>query len=88
MLYSTVSICPSPDSKSWYVVFSDLEGEREESEGTVSALGFYHYPRTVGKKEAFQILKDKMMQRHMERIQELQQSLAELERLEVNEGES
>lgn len=82
MLYSTVSIYPNQILKSWSVVFSDLDGDRKESEGIASALGFYHYPRDISKKEAFQTLKDKMVQRHRERIRELQESLIKLESLE------
>lgn len=79
MYYSTVEIRPNLNKLGWGVSYSDMPYDREEGQGTMSGLGFYHYPRDMGQQAAFDSLKAYMVQRHKDEIAKLQKSLELLE---------
>jgi len=79
MKYSTVEIRPSRIKKNaWEVNFSDLDGDRVNEGHYPHGLGFYHYPRRIGKEKAFDTLRVFLMQKHEEEINNLTKSLAKL----------
>ena len=83
MKFSTVEIRPHLDKNDmWGVRFSDLPGDRIDEGLGPSGLGFYHYPRRLGKKKAFEILRSHLVAKHEEKINELTRSLEKLKELE------
>jgi hypothetical protein len=83
MKYSTVQISPdSANSGVWRVTFADLPHEREAGEGCPNSLGFFHYPRKLGKKAAFDKLKTTMISRHKEEIGRLTRSMKSLQKVQ------
>ena len=86
MKFSTVEIRPSNlTDPEWEVRFVDLPHERVNEGIGPSGLGFYHYPRKMGKKKAFEILKKHLVEEHEKRIVSLAKSLAKLEALGFSE---
>lgn len=79
MYYSTVEIRPSINKLDWEVFYYDMPYDREAGQGSMSGLGFYHYPRKMGQQAAFDALKVYMIQRHKDEIAKLQKSLELLE---------
>ncbi len=87
MLYSIVHIKPSEYKKiGWEVKFENLKGDRVDEDSKPNGLGFFHYPRRkMLKKEAFQILKDYLVERHIKEIAALSKSLEALNKLKCPE---
>lgn len=83
MLYSTVEI--KPRDNEWYVCFSDLEGQRHDEGHRPHPLGFYHYPKRMGKKKAFEALKKQLISQHTKKISQFTESLEKLVALEMKE---
>lgn len=84
MKYSTVEIKPSRVKRgSWQVMFSDLDGDRVKEAHAPHGLGFYHYPRRMGKEKAFEILRSHLVKKHEEEICKLVNSLASLCNLQM-----
>lgn len=84
MLYSTVEIKPKAFREpGWIVSFYDLEHDREDENTQPNALGFYHYPRHIGKQAAFEKLRQYMIRSHEERIALLTESVNSLKALEA-----
>ena len=81
MLYSFVEILPR--EKEWVVSFSDLEGQRQDEGHLPNSLGFYYYPRKLGKKKAFETLKKHLIENHIKKISKLTESLEKLHNLEA-----
>ena len=84
MFYSTVEILPRDNE--WCVYFSDLYGDRKDEDFGPHALGFYHYPRKMGKKKAFEALKKLLIQNHIKRIKDYTESLEKLYKLEMEKA--
>lgn len=84
MKYSTVEIRPTlfKDGE-WCVHFEDLPHDREDSDGALSAMGFFHYPRKLGKKAAFEKLKSYMITEYKKEIDHLNKSMESLMRVEL-----
>ena len=84
MFFSTVEIVPVDNE--WCVYFSNLDGDRNDEDFGPHGLGFYHYPRKMGKKKAFEALKNLLIKNHIKKISEYTESLEKLHKLEM-EGE-
>ena len=82
MKYSTVDIRPNYSGTEWTVTFKDLPYDRVKTDAQPHSAGFYHYPTRMGKRKAFDALKEKLMLEHRTRIKDLQRSLEQLEALE------
>ena len=84
MKVSTVYIRPIgiKKDKKWDVDFVDLPGDRKNKDTGPSSMGFYHYPRRMGKKKAFEALKNHLIKCHEEEISLLTKSLCALKLLE------
>ncbi len=84
MKISTVEIKYNLDGNLRYS-FQDLPYAREgvpaspKSNSVEAGLGFWHYPTKLGKRVAFDRLKDAMIKRRYEEIDKLQKSIRELE---------
>lgn len=84
MKYSTVEIKPSRiTNDKWEVSFTDLDGERKDEGHRPHWLGFYHYPRCLGKKKAFEELKELLIAKHVNEIATLSKSLERLKVLQI-----
>lgn len=82
MKYSTVIIRPKAfNEPGWDVYFEDLIGDRKDEATRPNALGFYHYPTYLGRKAAFEALRDCMCRRHEQDIKALTLSLRSLKDL-------
>ena len=81
MKYSTVDIRPNYSGTEWSVSFKDLPYDRVKTDAQPHSAGFYHYPTRMGKRKAFDALKEKLMHEHRIKIQDLQRSLELLEAL-------
>lgn len=81
MKFSTVEI--RPHGEQWNVTFYDLPYDREETISAAHALGFYHYPRKLGKAAAFKELRSVMLAAHEREIERLQKSAASLRELQT-----
>ena len=85
MKFSTVHIRPVgfKEDRRWEVAFADLPGDRNNDAGGPNGWGFYHYPRRIGKKKAFDALKAHLIERHEEEISLLTKSLSALKSLDI-----
>lgn len=72
------------DEKKWDVRWSKDDTDRVDSKPyKPHPLGFFHYPRFMGLKKAFRLLKEEIIKQHKDEIERLQKSLAALEKLEL-----
>jgi hypothetical protein len=71
------------DDQKWGVRWSKDETDRVSSKSKPHQLGFFRYPRCMGLKKAFRLLKSEMIKRHKDEIEKLQKSLDALEKLEL-----
>jgi hypothetical protein len=84
MKFSTVQIRPSGHKRDrWEVSFSDLPFDRVDEKQGPHSLGFYHYPRKMGKEKAFEAMKAHIVKKHEEEIAALTKSLAQLMALKM-----
>jgi hypothetical protein len=84
MRFSTIQIRPSGHKRDkWEVSFDDLPGDRVNEGHGPHALGFYHYPRRMGKEKAFEAMKAHLVAKHEEEIAALTKSLAKLKALKM-----
>jgi hypothetical protein len=86
MKFSTVYIRPvgiKKKDRKWEVVFADLPFDRKNDGAGPNGMGFYHYPRRMGKKKAFEALKDHLIKCHEEEISLLTKSLSALKLLDM-----
>jgi len=84
MKFSTVEIRPAGVKRDkWGVSFSDMEGDRVNEGHGPHGLGFYHYPRRMGKEKAFEALRSHLVAKHEEEIAALTKSLAKLKALKM-----
>ena len=81
MKYDLVEIRPVVDGQKWRVSFTPDDRDRTKIKTYPSPLGFFHYPRSIGKKRAFNKLKHVLVQAHREEIARLRKSLIALENL-------
>ena len=81
MKYSSIRIFPV--SNDWSIEAYPLEYDREPFLSTPNSMGFFYYPETVTKEEAFSQLKEHMIKRHINRINDLQKSLEKLKELSL-----
>lgn len=82
MRYATLEIRPKIDGRGWDIRAYDIPYDRETSDGSLSALGFFHYPRKIGREMAFERLKSHMLARHAAEIAKLAGSMESLSQLE------
>lgn len=90
MEFSTVQIRPDvTDHNNWAVDFWDLFGDRVNEGQGPTRLGFYYYPRKLGKVKAFNTLRAFLVATHEEEIVALTKSLDKLKALRMphNSGE-
>ena len=81
MKYKTVKIKPDI-KKRWHTYCYQIDDvDREDTETTPHPLGFYHYPETMSDEEAFNQLKQCMIDAHLKEIESYQTSLRKLESL-------
>ncbi len=69
--------------RAWKVSFCEIEGDRKESKAGPNALGFFYYPVSMSDTSAFAALKGRMIQAHLEEIENLRLSAEKLNQLEV-----
>lgn len=79
MKYCTVRIQQSKGS--WAVTFENLAGGRRAIAQGPHRLGFYHYPRSIGKRRAFERLRAKLVKCHETEIERLRESVERLRAL-------
>lgn len=78
MYYNCIEIRPDYHQNRWIVQHQSLNGDRT-GKTVPNGLGFYHYPRKMGKRKAFERLKKVMIDHHKKAIIDLQKSLQALE---------
>ena len=84
MKFSTVEIRPGGNKRDkWEVSFADLHGDRVNEGHGPHSLGFYHYPRRMGKVKAFEALRAHLVAKHEEEIAALTKSLGKLKALKM-----
>lgn len=84
MKFSTVEIRPSiAEREDWDVRFSDLDGDRVNEGIGPQSMGFYHYPRRMGRAKAFEKLRAHLVAKHEEAISSLTKSLEKLNALKA-----
>lgn len=84
MYFSTIEIKPVGGGKvEWEVVFSYLEGDREPPDNGPNPLGFYHYPSSTSKEDAFDVLKSYLIKQHQDRIADIERSLDALRQVQM-----
>ena len=84
MKFSTVEIRPCGTKRDkWEAIFVDLDGDRVNERRGPHGMGFYHYPRRMGKEKAFEELRAYMVAKHEEEISVLTKSLAKLKHLKM-----
>lgn len=84
MKYSTIEIRPQGYERDiWEISFYDLDGDRVEESHGPHSLGFYHYPRKLGKEKAFNELKAFLISKHTAEIERLTKSLKKLNELKL-----
>lgn len=83
MLYNTVEIRKSAIRKTWGVNNKELSYEREDAVPKPSGiLGFWHYPRELGEEQAFETLKQAMIDARNDVIISMQKEISELQALQ------
>lgn len=81
MLYDTIEIRPTYEG-GWRVSHRELPYDRKSDEQALnSVLGFFHYPKKMGKEKAFETLRSKMIEDRLKAIEELQSQVDELRAL-------
>lgn len=84
MKFSTVEIRPGGIKRDkWEVRFTDLDGDRVDEGRGPHSVGFYHYPRRMGKAKAFEALRAHLVAKHEEEIAALTKSLDQLKALKM-----
>jgi hypothetical protein len=86
MKYDLVEIRPLDIGvgKQWDVRWSKDDTDRVDRKPyKPNGLGFFHYPRFMGLKKAFRLLKEEIIKEHKDEIERLQKSLDALEKLEL-----
>ena len=84
MKFSTVEIRPGGSKRDkWEVRFADLPHDRVNEGHGPHGLGFYHYPRRMGKEKAFEALRAHLVAKHEEEIAALTKSLGKLKALKM-----
>lgn len=83
MKFSTVRIYPNISKNDWKVRFEVIEGDSEDDGLGPNSLGFYHYPRRIGKKRAFKILRSHLVAMHEKDLAVLAESLRKLKSLKI-----
>lgn len=82
MIYKTIQF--SQREGNWVFNFRTNNGEREETETTPNANGWYHFPATMTEKEAFKKLRSCMVRAHKKEIKRIEESLAKLQALKFS----
>jgi hypothetical protein len=82
-MFSTVEIVFDVDTNNFKCYFYDLDGDRNGKDSTPDPLGFYHYPRRIGKEKAFTMLRDLMIKRRKNIINTMLKAIESLENLEI-----
>lgn len=85
MKYDLVEIKTTFKTREWCYSFRRDDTDRVKGKATPHALGFFHYPRCLGRRKAFKKLKKYMIDRHKKEIKLLQRSLTALKKLEYKE---
>ena len=84
MKYSTVYIRPASRSRDkWKTTFKEVDHDRVEFYGRPSPTGFYHYPKRMPKQDAFEALRNCMVEKHETAIAKLTKSLKKLNALKL-----
>ena len=84
MKFNTVEIRPGGTKRDkWEVRFADLPHDRVNEGHGPHGLGFYHYPRRMGKEKAFEALRAHLVAKHEEEIAALTKSLGKLKALKM-----
>ena len=81
-MYSTIEIKPKGFKDGWNICNYDIPDDREDNQSSLSALGFYHYDRELGAKEAFERLRNYMCNYHLSEINQHKETLRSLAELE------
>jgi hypothetical protein len=76
MKYSKVTF--SDNGRKWSASFCDLPNDREEMLHRPNGDGFYCYPTEMGRYYAFEALRAHLIEKHIEEIALLENSLAGL----------
>lgn len=79
MRYRNVRITPVKGE--WIISVHSDNSERVERETQPSPLGYYHFPESIPESEAVLSLLDCMIRRHSEELEQISNSLNELQKL-------
>lgn len=83
MLYNTVEIRKSVIRKNWVVNNKELPYDREETPiNPQPHLGFWHYHRELGEVQAFETLRQAMIDARNDVIISMQKEISELQALQ------
>jgi hypothetical protein len=85
MKYDIVHIKPALGGKGWETYIQIDDQDRESGKTSPNGLGFYYFPRKMGKRKGFQKLKNYLIKRHKNEIKQLQKSLVELKNLKYSQ---
>lgn len=85
MKYKLVQIRPSWSNKSWNVSISsdDQDRVKGKTKPKPNPLGFFYYWDTIADDVAFEQLKQCMIHRHSDEINNLQKSILKLKKLKL-----
>ena len=86
MKYGLIQLRPNVDGDGWQQTGPHYDGEDRKKAKTVpTGFGFYHFPRSMGPKRAFNKLKHHLIKKHEQEISRLEKSLNKLKEIEYVE---
>lgn len=82
MKYKIIEI--KPDGKdAWKYIITDIVSDRVSKKTEPSALGYYYYPETIPDEQAFNTLKECMINTHKDQIERTKRSMYALEKIQL-----
>lgn len=84
MKYKTVKITKSGENY-YYTIYKPDNLDREDIKTAPNSWGFYHYPETMSDEEAFDALKEKMIQDLLYEANVILQNIGKLQKLRRRE---
>lgn len=81
MKYNLVTIRPNEDD--WEVSFTPIPQDRVNKKQYPNPLGFYYFPRHIGKETAFNTLKEFLLKKYSIEIESLLKKREKLKKLTI-----
>jgi predicted RNA-binding protein with RPS1 domain len=85
MKYNTITIRVNPTTNKLDISIRRDDQDREETETTPHHLGFYHYPACMSDAQAFETLKNHLIEAHKEEMESVTQSMESISALEFSD---